>query len=407
MTWDQIHPGLIFPKAEVTAIAFDHVAVKLFFEEEIFTGVLKGRYIAKEATEESKVIRQIRPGRIFNNLVVINKDTRTNNVEVALFKYTGKLIKYFERYFSLSMRPPLAAWEMDARESYNEQCGQSVKMINRSSEGHRTWVEVQGKYSAVFFQQDNLVEGLEGPVKFFPQILDDSGIRTPPLCTYKTDGGQALPLHFTAELEEKDRSSRKVNICLHWMTTPVKWHTNTRKHIVLDVLKKPALMPFWGLSPNSLAHFFNNCPEIDPDAENTQCNSQQCRTDGTFAEVHKKIKDGCQNFLKNSVTFFEDLTTNSTGKPFVVWLGFPNALNKSAPVKRLEMFLSGNKNGYESSLQGRLSLKGYCFNDDSENPTLHLQIITCYVDLPGRNLIKPDGYVFDRTAKLKNITKVC
>ena len=335
MNWDQIHPGLIFPKAEVTFKAFDHVAVKLFFGTDVFEGILKGKYLIGESLDEEKAVRKFHPRQMLDHLVVINKDARTGKIEVARFKYSGKLIKYFAEYFATSSRPPLAGWEMDARESYNNQCGQGIKILeSRKTNNYRTWMEAQGTFSTVFIQQDNFTDHLEGVPKFYPESIYSNELHAPPLCIYKTDDNLELPLAFTGDLKKKDGTTHKIYIYLHWLTNPIKAHTNARKHLIDDTLKRPAEQEFWKCNPSAYKAILQNCPKKIKGENDWECDAQVCHEKNLFPEIHPQIKKAYKKFMATTVTFFEKSTT------IPIWIGYADPKRKDLRSHRIKILYS-------------------------------------------------------------------
>ncbi|MEW6417934.1 MAG: hypothetical protein AB1480_07410 [Nitrospirota bacterium] len=316
-----IFPGQIIEEGKIVNRIRDGWKVKIV-EGAV---VLKSRYIPYPPS--IKLYSEVR------DLIVINRS------EVAIFNYMDELINYYYRIPdpTYTLWPKKQEWRNWFPRWANE-C--SYPSFNSSFSmqhfGHKPTFklyELKGKDYLLPVRGAEVIDHLQGGIIFYPHVI----ATTPSV--YKTDNTLfPFPLKYKGELPVLQK---EVFIYLHGCIDPFKWHCIVWKHKYSLTKKEP----------------FENCLY---NYVNMSCDIYNCIYKILYSAVHKKIQNDCITVLDEYVTNFQTATTitiESTDKSHNTFKEFD--LICQTPNRRIV-------------------LPGVCYNWDSQEPTLHVDLKAMY-----------------------------
>jgi hypothetical protein len=339
--------------------------------------------------------KSLRKGQTLRSLVVIF--TKNSTIHVACDNYFEDLCKALYTKQG-EYRQPMPEWEA----SWKEDCSQSkypetfhIQECPKCKYGiprTQNWFEVRGSSFVLPVRSSLFLGTLRGKPLYCPRSAYTSeedekrGI-------YKFDDVDQEPSLWEAETCPAENSSRvkQMHICLHGFVSPAKWHFGIWKHVCGYA---PSHYPDDGL--HTWNRQFNPCVRCPDEStfykcqenrDKTSCNEPECN-DSNFQSVHHKIRDLCQRYFRELVTFFG----KSTSKVMYVW----GSSRKRTGPKKVEVIAVCDPNHSQGStmaaalakvgmmnnscnIKGRLVLRGACHDWDSVSPTVHLTPVTFFL----------------------------
>jgi len=260
-------------------------------------------------------------------------------------------------------------------------------MTGRGNIGRVRWFELNGLKCTIPLCVVKEIDCLKGESFLFPDSFYD--LDTLPRCLYKSDGVD-MPLHCKGTVQTGISNNRPVNICLHGLTSPAKWHFSVLKHVLcIPPYGKQEEKELWEAFEGEIVEdldrdIISKCRE---NYDRTSCNEWHCREKSLFAKVHPSIKGICARYLKKALSFFLE----DTEKKIKVKQG--NRYDRNGPPHEIEVVCRWK---HESSAladamakadigrkvtqyEATLVLRGFSFDWKSNSePTIHLQVITLY-----------------------------
>lgn len=292
-------------------------------------------------------------------------DRMGNLFEIAQKDY------YYELNMLFSNHIGTIPWKTLWKSAYGEDLKPKCQTRKADKKGNRWEVRLPSAVAPV--KASRYIQWMKGQHYFRPihmELKRDYGVYKPQTQNLN------WPIRYDCEIEIHQpngiRTVRNVNLLLHAILDPLKFHYNIRKHMAGDPRANsfPKSREHWnrwsGMAiGKDIRDYFSNCREC---AEKAVRCSPECPADD-FKSTNNEIYDLFEAYLTKGVTLLLEHSTNS------IYIAEKNDPDIVSIFMDCDDFVTNN--GKKDTFV-RMHLRGESFNWADPVPTLHMHIITLF-----------------------------